>query len=356
VTAPLEDTTAIRAALEAGTIRRLVVARMARIGDTLHVRPALELLRAALPDAFVVFLCSEYSHAVARGAACDELVPYRHKGRWPPDHLQRRRALQKLKAMGPFDLWLGLEDKPTGRKLARQLGCRFWHSTSDVGTHVVECKAGVLAGLGLWDPQSAPPAIAWTPATAPDVYRTLTELPRPRVGLQAGSHATKGWRAPRRRRDPTPEWLSDVATRLGKGLGGSVVIHAGSGGVEAKVAEEAASRLEDAGITSRVLSDLDLDALGVALGELDVFVTVNTGPAHMAAAVGTPVVLLEGPSPKDVARPWRVDERLRVINLGLDCSPCGGTAHGRKCTVPRCIDEIDPERVLTEVRELLSRG
>ncbi len=351
--APVEDPAAIRSALAAGEIKRILVARMARVGDTLHVRPALELLRSALPDAVVVFLCSEYAQAVARGSAVDEIVAYPHKGRSPGHFLRRRNARRRLEGLGPFDLWLGLEDKPLGRKLAAGLRCRFWHSTSTVGTHVVECKAGVLAGLDLWDSKQVPPEIHWTPRSSEGAAGLLAELPRPRIGLQAGSHGSKGWRTPRRRRDPEPEWLAAVAETLGRGLGGSLVIHAGSGGVEAKVAALAECRLQGGALPTRVLSGLDLDALGIALSELDVFVTTNTGPAHMAAAVGTPVVLLEGPSPKDVARPWRVDGRLRTINLGLECSPCGGTVHGRRCTVPRCIDEIDGAQILEAVRALL---
>ena len=323
---------------------------MARVGDTLHVRPALELLRDALPDATLVFLCSEYAESVAQGSAADVIVPFPHKGRSLAHAMRRRSVRRRLKALGPFDLWLGLEDKPLGRKLAAQLGCRFWHSTSTGGTHVVECKAGVLAGLDLWDAAQTPPRISWSPAGLSSV---LADLPRPRIGLQAGSHGSRGWRKPRRRRDPEPEWLAGVAEHLGRELGGSLVIHAGAGGVEAKVAALAEHRLQGGSLPTRVLSGLDLNALGAALRELDVFVTTNTGPAHMAAAVGTPVVLLEGPSPKTVARPWRVADRLRVINLELDCSPCGGTAHGRRCTVPRCLDEIDPERILAEVRSLL---
>ena len=67
LSAPSQDATEIRDALGAGAIRRVLVIRAARVGDTLHVRPALELLRQALPDAELVFLASDYALPAARG-------------------------------------------------------------------------------------------------------------------------------------------------------------------------------------------------------------------------------------------------------------------------------------------------
>ncbi len=56
------------------------------------------------------------------------------------------------------------------------------------------------------------------------------------------------------------------------------------------------------------------------LAQLDVLVTGDTGPMHLAAAVGTPVVAVFGPS--DPARYATRGPADRVVRIDLPCSPC----------------------------------
>lgn len=326
--------------------------RAARVGDTLHVRPALELLRAALPAARLTFLCSSYAHVVARGLPLDEVLAYPHKGRTPWTLAARRAQLRALRTQS-FDLVLGLEDKPWGRRLARRLGARF-HAESTWGTHIVERKAGVLVPLGLYDPdvQGPPPPIRWSPTpVARDAARAaLAGLPAPRVLLQIGSHAAKGWRT-RRRRDPLPEWGIALGKELAR-QGASLVLQTGLGGAERRGAESLADQLRAGGARVRLLAGLDLETLGAVLEQVEALVAPNTGPLHLAAATGTKTLLLEGPS-GDHTRPWRPPAPSAVASLSLPCSPCRGTAHGRLCWVPSCLDDLDPGRVAAQVGELL---
>ena len=340
---------------ERGELRRVLCLRAARVGDTLHVRPALELLRQALPEAELTWLCSEYAAPAARGAAVDHLVPYRHKGRSPAAYLARRKARARLASLGPFDLCLGLEDKAWGRRLAQELGIPRFHAASSGGVHVVERKAQVLAAAGLWELGAPPPEIRWSPLPTADaqVRAALAGAPKPWIGLQVGSHATRRLRAPRRRRDPSLAWLGVQARALQAAFGGSLILHAGLGGAETRQARALHADLREAGLRVRLLADLDLEALGAALGALDAFVTSNTGPAHLAAAQGTPLVLLDGPSPA-TAHPWRVPDSCRVLSLKLPCSPCSGTAEGRACRIPRCLDALDAQDLVQALGELLA--
>lgn len=328
--------------------------RAARIGDTLHVRPALELLRRALPEARLTFLCSSYAEVVSQGLGLEAVLPYPHKGRKPRQLLERRARLRAL-TQERWDAVIGLEDKPWGRRLAARLGAPLY-AESSWGTHIVERKAGVLVPLGLYDPErdGPPPTIRWSPSPAArDRARALlTGLAGPRVLLQIGSHAARAWRQ-RRRRDPLPEWglaLGSELARAGVGL----VLQTGLGGGERRGAEELARGLEAAGAEVRLLAGLDLETLGAVLAEVSALVSPNTGPLHLAAAAGTRTLLLEGPSGEHT-RPWRPLAPSAVASLALECSPCRGTAHGRACAVPRCLDELDPARVAEQVQDLLRR-
>jgi ADP-heptose:LPS heptosyltransferase len=74
----------------------------------------------------------------------------------------------------------------------------------------------------------------------------------------------------------------------------------------------------------------DLAGLSDVLAAADAVVVGNTGPAHLAAAVGTPVVSLFAPTVPAVRwRPWRVAHRL----LGDQTAPCANS-RARECPVP----------------------
>jgi ADP-heptose:LPS heptosyltransferase len=91
-------------------------------------------------------------------------------------------------------------------------------------------------------------------------------------------------------------------------------------------------------------SDL-LDAAAV-LARLDVLITGDTGPMHLAAAVGTPVVAVFGPS--DPARYATAGPLDRVVRVDLPCSPCNRIRRPpARCVghTPDCLAGIDAETV-----------
>ena len=77
-------------------------------------------------------------------------------------------------------------------------------------------------------------------------------------------------------------------------------------------------------------------------------VTTDSGPMHLAAAVGTPVVALFGPT--DPSRTGPYGKRHTVIRKGLSCSPC----FLKKCDSMRCMSEITVDEVFQAVKEKLS--
>lgn len=96
-----------------------------------------------------------------------------------------------------------------------------------------------------------------------------------------------------------------------------------------------------------------LAGLADVIAEADVVVTGNTGPAHLAAAVGTPVVELYAPTVPAVRwRPWRVTHVL-LGNQDIPCHNC----RARSCPVPGhpCIDTVTVEAVADAVEQLAPR-
>jgi ADP-heptose:LPS heptosyltransferase len=117
---------------------------------------------------------------------------------------------------------------------------------------------------------------------------------------------------------------------------------------------------EDAPVTAAIseqvagLADLagrtDLRTLAAVLAGADVVVVPNTGVAHLAAAVGTPVVSLFAPVvPAARWAPYGVPHQL----LGRQDTACAGT-RARVCPVSGhpCLDTIEPDEVVAAVAEL----
>ena len=98
---------------------------------------------------------------------------------------------------------------------------------------------------------------------------------------------------------------------------------------------------------------LTLKGLAHCIGGAQLFIGVDSAPMHIAAATGTPVVALFGPSNPWVWGPWQVAHR--IVATHPSCQPC----HLRGCADSfhsECIERITVAQVLAAVRELLPRG
>ena len=127
--------------------------------------------------------------------------------------------------------------------------------------------------------------------------------------------------------------------------GRQVVVTGGPGetGLTAHVAGDPRPGVTDLGGAT------DLPGLAEVIGHASAIVVGNTGPAHLAAAVGTPVVSLFAPTvPTARWRPWRVPHELLFMDV-----PCAG-CRARTCPVPNhpCLSAVAPGHVLDAVNRL----
>ncbi len=90
----------------------------------------------------------------------------------------------------------------------------------------------------------------------------------------------------------------------------------------------------------------DLMTLAALYERTCVVITTDTGPMHIAAAVGTPVAALFGPT-----APWRTGpfgSKHQIIRVALECSPC----FKRNCTNVQCMEQISVEGVWKGLQNL----
>ncbi|SFQ31065.1 ADP-heptose:LPS heptosyltransferase [Amycolatopsis arida] len=140
---------------------------------------------------------------------------------------------------------------------------------------------------------------------------------------------------------PAGRWAAHVRALA---EAGHRVLVTGSPAERALTAEVAGDAATDLGGAT------DLPGLAAVLERAAVVVAPNTGPAHLAAAVDTPVVSLFAPVvPAARWAPYGVPVAL----LGDQSAPCRGT-RARECPVPGhpCLESISPERVVAAVAEL----
>ena len=132
------------------------------------------------------------------------------------------------------------------------------------------------------------------------------------------------------------------------------VLVTGSAGERHLAGRDPAGRAHRPGRVVNLCGRTDLPRLASVLAGADVAIAPNTGAAHLAAAVGTPVVSLFAPVvPATRWAPYGVP----AVLLGDQSAPCAGS-RARACPVPGhpCLDGIEPGAVVAAVAALTGRA
>jgi ADP-heptose:LPS heptosyltransferase len=111
--------------------------------------------------------------------------------------------------------------------------------------------------------------------------------------------------------------------------------------------EEAASRSCAAAL------DLPWDTLAALYAEMDLVAGLDSGPMHLATAVGTPTVRIYGPTDPAIYGPAGPRERHAFVQSSLPCAPCGNLV-APPCGYladPPCLAEVRVAEVATLIRE-----
>ncbi|MBD3425616.1 MAG: lipopolysaccharide heptosyltransferase II [Candidatus Omnitrophica bacterium] len=104
-----------------------------------------------------------------------------------------------------------------------------------------------------------------------------------------------------------------------------------------------------------VADDLSLLALASLIDKAAVFVGNDSGPSHIAAAVGTPLVALFGPTDPAVSAP--VSDKMVLLHDKISCWPCTMYYRRDRCEKGSntCLQRIEPEMVFKALQKLMER-
>ena len=151
---------------------------------------------------------------------------------------------------------------------------------------------------------------------------------------------------------PARTWSALLAS-LARAMNLPIVLVCGPG------EESVLARVLECGMPARTHAlagaPLDLAELGALFSEAHLVVTADNGPRHLAVAVGTPVVVVCGPTdPRHTADHL---ERTRIVRVPVDCGPC----HREVCPLSAadhlaCFTRIDALEVARAARELTREG
>jgi ADP-heptose:LPS heptosyltransferase len=173
----------------------------------------------------------------------------------------------------------------------------------------------------------------------------LGTAPRPVVAIHvSGGRPVKQW---------DPQRFADVAARLVTSRGATILL-TGSEADRALI-EQVISRLPARAVID-VANGGDLLTLAALLDESDLLITGDTGPMHLAFAVGTPIVAVFGPSdPQRYAPRGPLD---RVVRVDLPCAPCNRIRlPPARCrgTTPDCLALVSSDAVFEAAAGVLDQ-
>ncbi len=329
--------------------RKILICQLRQIGDVVLMTPLPELLRKRFPEAEIHVLTEKKCLPVLEGN------PYIARV-WPID----KKALPTLwhevryywhVARQGFDLVVDLQQTPRcrwvvafSRAEVRLAHTAPWytrwlytHEASIAPGYASARKASVLAPLGItWNDERPLIALRDEEKTAATAY--LAEL-----GLQPGQKLVSVDATHRRdtRRWPAPHYarLLELAARNDLSLRFQLLFGPGEEDVAQEIINLSASTAHILPL-GRLLS---LREMAACIAASSLLLGNCSAPRHMAVAVGTPTLTIQGATSSGWVFPA---PEHGCVSLGLPCQPCNKNT----CDIGiRCLHELTPEMVLPEL-------
>jgi len=333
---------------------RILLVRTSALGDIVHTLPVLAALRQQLPDACVGWVVeATFAPLLKAHPDLNALFPVRTRA-WRRQNALRTageigHAIARLRAFRA-DLAFDLMGNHKGALLARLSGARrvigparqdrrepssaLWihEPVSLSGDHAIDRALALLAPLGITPKRVDLGGTRLLPEARPDA-----DLDLPYALIQPGA----GWG---NKQYPAP-WWGQVAKRLRKATGLAIRVLIAPG--EAALAEAVAAA------SGGAATPIDARAFEILVQRLRGACLVlggDTGPLHLAHALGTRVLCVMGPT--DPRRHGPYNASHSALWHRLPCSFC----YKRMSSTRACLLAIAPERVVKRAISALDRA
>jgi lipopolysaccharide heptosyltransferase II len=349
---------------------RILLIRLREIGDVVFTTPALRAIRDRFPDAHISYLVEPHAApVVARNPHVDDvIVTMRRRGFASDLALARRLRAARYDLVVDFhggpraSILAWLSGAPT--RVGYNVAGRGWMYTIRVPRprqirprHAVENQWDLLIplGIGAPDPTRFPVEMAVDESARAIVAERLAlagvEVRHQLIVI----HVSAG--------NPFRRWplaaFSTLMTMLAlRDPDRRIVVTAGpaDGGAAERAIEQARALLDPAESARIVVcGDFSLDELRALMDRAVLYIGGDSGPLHIAATSGVPIVGLYGPTLPVRSSPWRDSEWIsEAVGVeGLACRPCDQ----RTCEPGdfRCLTWLRPEHVIEAAERVLAR-
>jgi lipopolysaccharide heptosyltransferase II len=335
------------------SIQKILVTRLRFMGDVILTTPLIRNLRQHFPKAYIAYLTEErFVPLLQNNPYLDEIIPF-----YPQANILQQLHLISTLRKKSFDLTLDLLGSPrtaillwlTGapHRIGRPFRFRrmfYNHLISGENRKVtaVEFHLESLKPLGV-NFENRPPMIFLAMEEKIWAENYLNRLGinsnKPLFGLHpGGSWPNKLWPVER---------FAELAQKI-LAAGGQVLLTHGPGEdwLVRKIVAHTSSAIWSTGV-------LPLRKLAALLSKLDVYVTNDCGPMHLAAAVGTRTFGIFGPGEPEIWFPYESTSGHRAILQEIECRPC----HKNYCPLGtlECMDRIEVEAVFKYVQDSLDK-
>jgi len=348
--------------MTADQIKRVVVRGTNWVGDSIMTIPALRALRRILPDASITLAVRPGAKGIfSEVDFIDDVLVYDRRNafsvfgqvrEWKKREFDLAVLFQNAfeAALIPFlagvPVRLGYATESRQAMLTHPLPLPDWRSTK----HEVFYYLYLITALE---------QMLFRTSTVcegdPDVSLSITESRKSEASELLRSHGVSEEKSvvaicpgsinSRAKRWPAEAYAA-LADRLIEDRRNVVLIGSKD---EIDVTNEVAQRMRHRPVV--LTGKTTLDQITAVLGLVDLVVTNDTGPAHIAAALGCPTIVIFGPTNPLTTRPF--SPKAEIIRHPPDCAPC----MLRDCPIDhRCMTAITVDEVFEHSHALLKRG
>ena len=387
-------------------IRRIAVFRALQLGDLIQAVPALRALRGGFPNAEITLIGLPWARSFVQRFSryLDRFVEFAGFPGIAECEGNPGRTARFLEEQHSYGYDLAIQMHGSGRTsnyvvcgLGAKMTAGYFEGDEEAERHIF-AKERVPQGR----PQGAPPHINLAPAPTmngllqkkdahpdeeggltfavpypddqPEVYRNIglakllgcpaddltLEFPlyesdyveaaallpplqgvkRLRIGIHAGARMPA-------RRWPT-SYFASLADELVHLWDAQVILTGSTDELSTVHSVEEQMTVQSINLAGKT----SLGGLAAIIDQLDLFISNDTGPAHIACALGVPSVIIFGPA--DYRRWAPLNQSLhRVVRHPVACSPCSFW----ECPIDhRCLQKVSPENVIREAGDLLAKG
>ncbi len=344
-------------------LQKILIVLIAGIGDLVLASRGIRAIRNGHPGAEIHLLTSTDAAPLAVNFGYVDRVwafpirEFRKDRRYAADILRLARVLRKIRFRVMLNLYavesiagalkMGLLFQVLGAE--RKIGHdshgfgRFLTEKVDGsvfrGRHVTEAMMEIAVKAG-GIPDEKGIEVFWGGGTETkwtDLFGRPETAGSLVVGINpGGDRSNRRW---------NPNRYAEVADRLAEGVGARIVLLGGPS--ETGVARSIESMMQNKPIN--LSGRLNLDDLAYVLSKLDLLITNDSGPMHMAAALGVPLVAVFGPEDPARLGPCTDPRFYRIVSGFVPCSPCKKST----CDSMLCLDAVSPNDILEQCESLM---